>query len=453
MFGFLKKKSPLASTTNKYIAQSKNARLRTNPKKNHSQNLTAAVTQMNINLNRLRNDPRKDDKYLETPSSQFTKAVNTLISTCNNAFINSNTSVSVLDFPTHNNSAKLALKTIIIVTFQLLLFSGRVFDKQINQAKTLIQTINAYLIVCTSPTKLARFINNINLAQRLDILDITQLQARKQNIQSLLAQSYKISQIPKQFIDKNKLNKAIQEIDLAIKAKSQRQAIGATPSSSNKGQQERNRFAKVKTNLLQHQKNKGLSAKKAKQVVRTNMKNMKRRMNAQQGAENKEFYKKSGSKNTIKFNRYQRKMAQKDAKALRANKKLPMPPKPVSNKKALKLQINQKYKALKQAPKNATFPNFKAKTMAEIKQLQFQIKNPGKTPPPLQITKPTVTIPPTKGKTPPTTTPPKKGFFGFGGSKPKPTVTIPPTKGKTPPKPVLGKSKSLPNPKKPPFKP
>lgn len=451
MFGFLKKKSPLASTTNKYITQSKNARLRTNPKKSHTRNITAAVTQMNINLKRLRNDPRKDDKYLDKPSSQFTKAVDTLISTCNNAFINTNTSVSVLDFPLHRTFAKIALKTIIIVTFQLLLFSGRFLDKQITQAKTLIQTINAYIIVCTSPTKLARFINNINLAQRLDILDITQLQARKQNIQSLLAQSYKISQIPKQFIDKNKLNKAIQEIDLAIKAKSKRQAIGATPSSSNKGQQERNRFGKVKTNLLKHQKNKGLSAKKAKQVVRTNMKNMKRRMNAQQGAENKEFYKKSGSKNTIKFNRYQRKTAKKDAKALRANKKLPMPPKPVSNKKTLKLQINQKYKALKKAPKNATFPNFKAKTMAEIKQLQFQIKNPGKTPPPLQITKPTVTIPPTKGKTPPTTTTPKKGFFGFGGSKPKPTVTA--NKPKTPPKPVLGKSKSLPNPKKPPFKP
>jgi len=449
MFGFLKKKSPLASTTNKYITQSKNSRLRTNSKKNHSQNLTAAITQMNIGLNRLRNDPRKDDKYLEKPSDTFNKAVNTLISTCNNAFVNSNTSVSVLDFPTHKNSAKLALKTIIIVTFQLLLFTGRVFEKQIMQAKTLIQNINAYIIVCTSPTKLARFISNINLAQRLDVLDVPQLQARKQNIQSLLAQSYKISQIPNQFIDKNKLNKAIQEIDLAIKAKSKRQAIGTTPSTSNKGQQERNRFGKVKNNLLQHQKNKGVSAKTAKQVVRTNMKNMKRRMNAQQGAENKEFYKKSGSKNTIKFNRFQRKMAEKNAKALRVNKKLPMPPKPVSNKKTLKLQINQKYKALKTAPKNTTFPNFKAKTMAEIKQLQLQIKNP----PPLEIPKTTVSIPATTGKTPPTTTAPKKGMFGFGGPKPKPTVSIPATTGKTPPKPALGKSKSLPNPRKSPFRP
>lgn len=425
MFGFLKKKSPLASTTNKYITQSKNKRLRTNVKKNHSQNLTAAVTQMNINLNRLRNDPRKDDKYLEKPSSQFTKAVDTLISTCNNAFINPNTSVSVLDFHTHKNSAKLAFKTIIIVTYQLILFSGRFLDKQINQAKTLIQTINAYLIVCTSPTKLARFINNINLAQRLDTLDITQLQARKQNIQSLLAQSHKISQIPRQFIDKNKLNKAVQEIDLAIKAKAKRQAVGDIPSLSNKGTQERNRFGKVRTNLLQHQKNKGLSAKAAKQAVRTNMKNMKRRMNAQQGAENKEFYKKSGSKNTIKFNRYQRKMAKKDAKALKANKKLPMPSKPVSNKKTLQLQISQKYKTLKQAPKNNTFPNFKAKTMAEIKQLQLQIKNLGKIPQPSQNPKPTITIPSTIGKTPPI-------------NKPKP---------------ALGKSKSLPKPTKSPFKP
>lgn len=384
--------------------------------------LFAAVTNMNIQLNRFKRDPLKDDKYLAKPSQSFIKALSTLITTSNNAFINKKTAVTVLDFNSHRQAAKLTLKTIIIATFQLLLFSGRTFDSYISQTKILIQTINAYIIVCSSPTKLARFLNNINLSVKINTLDIAQLQKQKQNIQALLAQSFKLSQIPSQFIDKNKLNLVVKQIDIAIKAKSSRQAVGTIPSKSPQGALERNRFGKVRTNLVQFQKNKGLSSKDARKVVRENTKNMKRRMNIQQGAVNKQFYK-NGTKNTIKFNRFARKIAQKDTKDIKRSQIPVKPPKltPPTNKKLIKLQITQKYKTLKSPPKNIPFQQFKAKTMAEIKQLQNQLK--GK---PVSV--------------PSQITPPTKSMFG------KVTPT-PPTK------PMFGRSKSLPSSKKKPFRP
>jgi len=276
---------------------------------------------MKSQLALFKKDQRGDDKYLEAPNARFVSTINSFLSAASKVFIDPNTCVTILDYNKARNTAKLALRLVLIITYQMLLFGSSTFDSSIRSSKSLITNINTYIIICSSPKWFAKFIEKINIHASLQDLPTQRLSEIKQNVAGLQAQSYKLSKInASQFIDKRKIADYLKRVEVAFKVKSQRNARGPKMSNTDKYKDERGRYDKVKADLTARKRTQGLTTSKARTATRSNMKNMKMRMNKQQGKNNKDWYGKQG-KNTTQFDRFSRKRLQKTSKQNKWDKK------------------------------------------------------------------------------------------------------------------------------------